>query len=167
MTVDYEVMKLSKLVEESLGDDPESHDNALLPLPKIKTQVLKKVIEYCTHYKHVEAMKEISTPLPGDVMEEIVQDWYCAFSDVDNVLKYEILSAANFLNIQPLLDLMCLRISVMIKGKTAEEIRRIFNIPEELTPEEEREILEENAWAMQAATTNDSSTEQETGHQKK
>ena len=75
MTVDYEVMKLSKLVEESLGDDPESHDNALLPLPKIKTQVLKKVIEYCTHYKHVEAMKEISTPLPGDVMEEIVQDW--------------------------------------------------------------------------------------------
>ena len=81
-------------------------------------------------------------------MEDMVQPWYCAYSSVDDVMKYELLSAANFMNIDPLMDLMCLKISVMIKGKSGDEIRRIFNIPLELSPEEEEEIHEENSWAV-------------------
>ena len=61
-------------------------------------------------------------------MEDIVQSWYRAYS-VDDVMKYESISAANFMNIEPFMDLMCLKISAMIKGKSGDEIRRIFNIP--------------------------------------
>jgi len=38
------------------------------------------------------------------------------------------LQAANYLNIEPLLDLACATVAGMIKGKTPEEIRTQFNI---------------------------------------
>ena len=154
-TVDYEDLKLSKLVIESIDDhtnitthNTHTHNNLeILPLLKIKGVILSKVIEFCQHYT-ADPMTPISMPFTSDLMEDMVQPWYCAYSSVDDVMKYELLSAANFMNIEPLMDLMCLKISVMIKGKSGDEIRRIFNIPLELSPEEEEEIHEENSWAV-------------------
>ena len=37
----------------------------------------------------------------------------------------------------------------MIKGKTPEEIRKTFNIPNDFTPEEEEEVRRENQWAFE------------------
>jgi len=67
---------------------------------------------------------KISIPLTSDLMEAMVQICYCTYRSVD-----ESISAANFMNIEPLMDLMCLKISVMIKVKSGDVIRRIFNIP--------------------------------------
>ena len=56
----------------------------------------------------------------------MIQPWYCAYNSVDDVMKYESISAANFMNIEPFMDLMCLKRSAMIKGKSGDEIRRIL-----------------------------------------
>jgi S-phase kinase-associated protein 1 len=40
----------------------------------------------------------------------------------------------------------------MIKGKSPEQIRTIFNIVNELTPEEEEQIRRENEWIDPANT---------------
>ena len=63
--VPIEIAKLSNLVvttlgEEDYGDDGDDGDSggdsmAEIPLPNVKAAVLAKVIEYCTHYKMVEA----------------------------------------------------------------------------------------------------------------
>lgn len=59
--VPLDIAKLSNLVlttlgeEEDGGDDDNDEDDIIeIPLPNVKSSVLAKVIEYCTHYKLVE-----------------------------------------------------------------------------------------------------------------
>ena len=85
-------------------------------------------------------MANITTPLKSNIISEIVQEWYADFVNVDQALLFELVTAANFMDIKALLDLTCLAVSVLIKGKSAEEIRRIFNISNDFSPEEEEEV---------------------------
>lgn len=77
------------------------------------------------------------------------QEWYRNFvSNMDRDMIFEILGAANYMNIKPLLDLACLRVTFELTGKTAEEIRLYLNLPE-LSPEEEAKAREEHAWIFE------------------
>jgi len=51
------------------------------------------------------------------------------------------------LNIKPLLDIGCQTVANVIKGRLPEEIRKTFNITNDLTPEKEEQIQRENEWA--------------------
>ena len=57
----------------------------------------------------------ISAPLKSNRIDEIVQEWFARFVDVDQQLLFELVTAANFMDIKPLLDLTCLAVSVLIK----------------------------------------------------
>lgn len=59
-------------------------------------------------------MTPITTPLKSNIAE-IVQSWYAKFVKVDQALLFELVTAANFMDIKALLDLTCLAISVFIK----------------------------------------------------
>lgn len=50
--------------------------------------------------------------------------------------SHYIYSAANYLNIKPLLDLTVLAVSILIKGKSAAELREIFNVTGDTAAEE-------------------------------
>lgn len=89
-------------------------------------------------------MTPITTPLKSNRINEIVQSWYANYiSDIvaavavaavadQHTLLFELVTAANFMDIKSLLDLSCLAVSILIQGKTAHEIRGIFNISNEL-----------------------------------
>lgn len=53
--------------------------------------------------------------------------------------------AANYLNIKPLLDLTVLAVSILIKGKSAAELREIFNVTGDGTAEEGEGAAEASA----------------------
>jgi len=131
--VPLNVAKMSTLVQNTLGEDDEDFE-ADINCPKVSGTILKKVVAYCTHYQE-EEMQKIETPLQGDTIEEIVKpDWYADFCDVDREVLFQLVAAANFMDIKPLLDLTCLAVSVSIKGKSVQELRQIFNLPDPTPP---------------------------------
>ncbi|KAM6546860.1 hypothetical protein CsatB_027596 [Cannabis sativa] len=110
-------------------------DNAI-PVPNVTANILAMVIEYCK--KHIDS--------PNDVD---LESWDANFVKVDQATLYDLIMAANYLNIKDLLDLTCQTVADMIKGKTPEEIRKTFNIENDFTPEEEEAIRKENLWAFE------------------
>ena len=92
----------------------------------------------------------ISQPLKSANMAEVVQEWYSNFVAVEQETLFELILAANYMDIKPLLDLTCATVASLIKGKTPEEIRKTFNIVNDFTPEEEAQVREENKWCEEA-----------------
>lgn len=103
-------------------------------------------MEFLIHY-HSEPLTEIKTPLDDNTFEgNVKQEWYQNFlKGIDQPMLFDLVTAANFMAIQPLLDLTCLKVSCQLMGKSADEIRQILNIPK-LTPEEEATARREHRW---------------------
>jgi len=57
--------------------------------------------------------------------------------DLELEFLFELVTAAVYLDIQPLLDLTCLAVAVIIQGKTLAEMRAFFNISEDLSNDED------------------------------
>lgn len=167
---------LSQLVKETLGeeddhddddDDEDNNDDDVdgndhrrrkrncpeIPLPNVSSTILAKVIDYCQHYHDVEMMTPISTPLSSTKLDDMVQNWYVDYVKVSKNILFDLVSAANFMDVKPLLDLTCLAVSIMIKGKSAIELREMFNISNELTAEEEQQIQRDNHNWLETTTT--------------
>ena len=131
-----------------------------IPLPNVTGNILAQVIEYCK--KHAGSSPKTaavdgghgsssssSGSRGGAGGSEELKNWDKQFVDVDMDTLYDLIMAANYLNISGLLDMMCQTVADMIKGKTPEEIRRKFNIKNDFTPEEEEEVRMENTWAFE------------------
>jgi len=132
--VPLSVARMSEVIGSQIGDDPDNDDDDTandndFPCPKVSGDILQKVVDYCLHYQQEGPMEKIETPLNGETIKEIVKpEWYAQYCEVDREVMFQLVAAANFLNIKPLLDLTCLAVSVSIKGKSVEELRDIFNL---------------------------------------
>ncbi len=58
---------------------------------------------------------------------------------------YDVIAAANYMDIPSLVELGCSKVGCMMKNKTIPELRQMFNISNDFTPEEEKTILEGRA----------------------
>ena len=141
-TVAMESQTIRHMIEDGCADNG-------IPLPNVNSKILSKVIEYCK--KHVESAAKPSVTAAGDekAAEEDLKGWDSDFVKVDQATLFDLILAANYLNIKGLLDLTCQTVADMIKGKTPEEIRKTFNIKNDFTPEKEEEIRRENQWAFE------------------
>ncbi|KAL8092926.1 SKP1-like protein 1B [Apium graveolens] len=128
--VAVESQTIKHMIEDECAD-------SAIPVPNVTGNILAKVIEYCK--KHVESSKD------DNELKTFDQE----FVKVDQQALFDLILAANYLNIKSLLDLTCQTVADMIKGKSPEEIRKTFNIKNDFTPEEEEEVRRENAWAFE------------------
>ena len=109
----------------------------------LEIEIIKKIKEYLEHYENKEP-KKIEKPLPSNNLKEYVDEWDYNFIDLELEKLIEIQLGANYLDIRSLLELSSAKLASIIKGKTAEEIRRMFNVENDFTPEEEEQITEED-----------------------
>ena len=121
---------------DSLETTPNDGSTAI-ELQRVEEATLEKVVEFLIHHME-DPMIEIPTPLEGSTFGDIVtQEWYRDFfKELENPMVFDLLTAANYMQIKPLLDLACLTVTFELAGKNAEQIRDILNLPV-LTPEEE------------------------------
>lgn len=92
-------------------------------------------------------MSTIPQPLPSSDLSNILQAWYYDFIRSYSLeIQFQLILAANYLDIKPLLDLSCAIIASQIKGKTIQEIRDHFHIVNDFTLIEEEQIREEMKW---------------------
>ncbi|XP_059647468.1 SKP1-like protein 1B [Cornus florida] len=133
--VALESQTIKHMIEDDCAD-------AIIPLPNVTSKILSKIIEYCK--KHVETPKS-----EEKTADDALKTFDTEFVKVDQATLFDLILAANYLNIKSLLDLTCQTVADMIKGKTPEEIRKTFNIKNDFTPEEEEEVRRENAWAFE------------------
>ncbi|KAK9381850.1 E3 ubiquitin ligase SCF complex, Skp subunit [Kockiozyma suomiensis] len=143
-SVEKDVAERSILIKNMIEDVGDSSTE--IPIPNVTANVLKKVLEWCEHHK--------SDPAPvseddNDSRKKStdIDEWDQKFMQVDQEMLFEIILAANYLDIKALLEVGCKTVANMIKGKSPEEIRRQFNIQMDFTPEEEAQIRRENEWA--------------------
>ncbi|KAH0456648.1 hypothetical protein IEQ34_014555 [Dendrobium chrysotoxum] len=107
-------------------------------MPNVTASVLSNIFHYCK--------KHIDFSLPN--IEEL-NDFDNKFVDIDTDALYDLIMATNYLGVKDLIDLICQKVANIIRGKSPEEIRQIFNIENDFTPEEEEKIRKENLWAFE------------------
>jgi S-phase kinase-associated protein 1 len=69
------------------------------------------------------------------------------FSKVDQGTLFALLLAANYLNIKALRTVCCKTVANNMKKKTVEQIRDMYNIPNDFSAEEEAALRKENEWS--------------------
>eukprot|EP00012_Vannella_robusta_P011716 CAMPEP_0206196452 /NCGR_PEP_ID=MMETSP0166-20121206/8454_1 /ASSEMBLY_ACC=CAM_ASM_000260 /TAXON_ID=95228 /ORGANISM="Vannella robusta, Strain DIVA3 518/3/11/1/6" /LENGTH=162 /DNA_ID=CAMNT_0053613925 /DNA_START=29 /DNA_END=517 /DNA_ORIENTATION=- len=144
-SVEKDVACMSTTIKNLIDDIDELDEETAIPVPNVSGAILEKVIQYCEHH--------LDNPVPAvedksheEKRTDDILPWDAEFCQVDQSTLFELILAANFLDIKSLLDLTCKTVANMIKGKSPEEIRKLFNIKNDFTPEEEEQIRKENAW---------------------
>ncbi|XP_068144058.1 S-phase kinase-associated protein 1 [Drosophila tropicalis] len=129
---------IKTLLKDCQLDDAESQ---IIPLPNVNSMILAKVLLWVNHHKEDE---------PADDSDEerthSISQWDADFLQVDQATLFELIMAANYLDIQGLMEVTCKTVANMIMGHTPEEIRRLFNIQKDFTSSEEELVRNESEW---------------------
>lgn len=142
LKVPINVANMCKTIENLIQD---AGTDLPIPLPNVTGKILTKVVEFCKHVIENPpsvAKEETKAELRTDDLTE----WEKEFCNVDQTTLFEMILAANYLDIKGLLDIGCKTVANNIKGKTPDEICKHFNITKDFTPEEEEQVRKENAW---------------------
>jgi len=143
--VDVQIGRCSLTIKTMLEDlGMEDGEEELIPLPNVNSAILRKVIQWATHHKDDPAPTEEDEN--KEKRTDDISSWDADFLKVDQGTLFELILAANYLDIKGLLDVTCKTVANMIKGKTPEEIRKTFNIKNDFNPAEEEQVRKENEW---------------------
>ncbi|KAL3813459.1 hypothetical protein ACJIZ3_014727 [Penstemon smallii] len=129
----------SQTIKHMIEDD--CVDNTI-PLPNVTSKIMAKVIEYCKRHATNEKTEE-----------DLNKAFDAEFMKTDQSTLFDLILAANYLDIKSLLDLSCQTVADMIKDMSPEEVRMFFNITNDFTPEEEAEVRKEYAWAFECRSS--------------
>ena len=144
--VPLQVACMSKTLKNLFEDLPQQEGvpSEAIPLPNVKFSTLQKVIEFCIQHKDDP---ELTEEQQQENKAKNIEGWDKTYlEDLALAPLFELILAANFLDIKPLLDLTCKSVAHMLRGKTPDEIKNIFGVVGNFTQEEEDQVRRDNEW---------------------
>ncbi|XP_006305612.2 SKP1-like protein 18 [Capsella rubella] len=141
--IDEAVARQFQIVAHMIEDDCAGK---AIPIENITGEILALVIEYGK--MHVGEAGKTEEDEDEEAKKKL-DEWDAEFVEkLDLQTIFKIILAANYLNFEGLLGFASQTVADYIKDKSPEEVREIFNIENDFTPEEEEEIRRENAWTF-------------------
>jgi hypothetical protein len=101
----------------------------------LKPAIMEKVLEFYA-MDELDPMPELPMPLQREVRELLGERYWNFVQPLPHPVLFELVSAANLLHCQRLLDLTCATTAFMMRGRTVQEIRDIFRLPMDIEEEE-------------------------------
>lgn len=141
-------LHLSRLLHEMLAVNDDCEEEEEIPVEGVSLAIMQKIASFMVHHAENPLCK-IVKPLKEFDMTSVVGEWDANFIDlpVEDVL--ELLNAANYLDIPDLTELGVCKIACYIHDQTPEQIREMFHIEGDITPEEEKHVRESNSWLFE------------------
>jgi S-phase kinase-associated protein 1 len=141
--VDRKCALISNLIKTSVEADPEATQISIL---SVKGSILQLVVDYMQHHKGTDP-ELIPKPLRSKLMKDVCKDPHDAqfIDDIgeDRQQLYDLVLAANYLDVKSLLHLGCAKVASLIKGQPLEKIKDILAQGEKgarvLSKDEEKE----------------------------
>ncbi|KAL4580869.1 hypothetical protein LXL04_017075 [Taraxacum kok-saghyz] len=124
-TVEKEIAIKSTTLKNLLEDGCVS---PVIPLPNLDSKILTLVLE---------------------LLNKENDDQKKSIENLEISTLVDLAKAANYMEIKDMLDVVCQRTADLIKDKTVEDVRAIFGIVNDFTPEEEHAIRAEYEWAFE------------------
>lgn len=119
---------VSKLVSQALENDATATE---IPMPGAKGAILELVVQYMTHHAGTEP-PIIEKPLRSKLMKDVCKDkWDAEFIDAigpNRQQLYDLILAANYMDVKSLLHLGCAKVASLIKGQPLEKIKDILAV---------------------------------------
>jgi S-phase kinase-associated protein 1 len=125
-------------------DDIVDDGTSDIPIPNIKCSIMKKVVDFCKH--HPDALLNKTDAQQLELRTKPLEGWDQDFVRVPLSTLFEMILAANFLDLKPMLNITCKAVAEMIKGRTPEDIKKIFGVEGDFTQEEKDKVINENHW---------------------
>ena len=131
-----EMIEMTEVEDDQLKETP-------IPIPNFKGSILEKVIKWISKHQGENIPEEDDEP----TLE--MSDWDVDFFNIDQGDIFQIILAANFMQIPGLINYGCKAIAKLLNDKETEEIRKAFNMKSDFTEEEEKKAREQNVWCME------------------
>ena len=108
----------------------EQEELSEIPLEMYQGHIVMKTFEFCSKYRS-DPFKQIAHPIDSVTLTNFYNDF---FENLDDGTLVQIISIADFLSIEPLLQLICYKLSYKLRDMNPEERMEFFQLT---MPEEE------------------------------
>ena len=118
--LELEIALQSILIKGIIDESGEDDD---IPLVEVDQKMLNKIVEFLKYIWENDP-PEIEKPIKSNNMLDMTTPYYAEFVNMHHNDVFDLIMAANYMDIKPLLDLSCCKIATLMKGRKITDIRK-------------------------------------------